>query len=144
MIDLAIALLILLGIVAVIDWKYKAIPSVFLTGMILATAMIHFVSFETGVISLVFGTLAFIYAWTLYEADFIGGIADVKIMTIIGLMIPTFFPMFFIFMLLIVLFGMAYKLIFRYVLKKDKFEEVPFIPCLYAVYIAMWFIGGLA
>lgn len=143
MIDLAIVVLILLGIVAVIDWKVKAIPSAFLTGLIFMTAMIHFYNFEMGVISLAFGSLAFIYGWLLYEADFIGGLADVKVLTVIGLMI-TSVPMFFVFVLATLLFGMTYKLTFRYLLKKHKYEEVPFIPPLYAVYVALWIIGGVA
>ena len=143
MIDLAIVLIFLLGVLALIDWKFKAIPSSFLTGILFATALIHFFNFEIGLISLSFGTLAFVYAWMLYEANFIGGIADVKIIVIIGLMISSV-QTFFIFMLLVVLFGMAYKLIFRFILKKNDFEEVPFVPCLYAVYIVLFVMGGLA
>jgi hypothetical protein len=141
--DLAIVVLILLGIITVIDWKFKAIPSAFLTGLIFMTAMIHFYQFELGLISLAFGSLAFIYGWLLYEADFIGGLADVKVLTVIGLMIHSV-PMFFVFVLATLLFGMTYKLTFRYLLKKNKYEEVPFIPPLYACYIALWIIGGVA
>ena len=142
MINLALILLIILGVLAIIDWKFKAIPSTFLTGIMFATAMIHFHNFEVGLISLSFGILALMYAWTLYEANFIGGIADVKVLIIIGLMISSV-QMFFIFMLLVLLFGIAYKLIFRYVLKKDDLEEVPFIPCIYSIYIALFLIRGL-
>ena len=143
MITLSLVLGVIIGILAIIDWKFKEIPSVFLTGIIFLTAMVHFYNFEVGLISLAFGSLAFIYAWTLYEAQFIGGIADVKIITIIGLMIVNV-QMFFVLMMMVILFGMAYKLTFRYILKREKTEEIPFIPCLYAVYIAMLLVGGLA
>jgi hypothetical protein len=143
MIDLAISLIILLGLVAIIDLFYRVVPSIFLTGLLLATALIHLYMFEVGLISITFGILAFVYAWFLYEAEFIGGIADVKFISIIGLMISSV-QIFFVLMLLIVLFGMIYKLIFRYGFKKDKAEEIPFIPSLYAVYIVLYFIGGIA
>jgi len=143
MIDLPIIIIILLTIVALIDLIFKKIPSVFLTAILFLTAMIHFYNFEVGLIHLAMGTLAFIYAWMLYEVDFIGGLADVKVITIIGLMINSI-QMFFTLMLLVVLFGMAYKLTFRYILKKQEKELIPFIPCLYAVYIALFLIGGVA
>ena len=143
MMTIAWILLIILGIVAVIDLKFRSIPSTFLTGIILMTAVVHFYPFEEGLISLAFGTLAFIYSRMLYEADFIGGVADIKVITIIGLMISNL-QMFLALMLMVVLFGMAYKLTFRFVLKKEHKEEIPFIPCLYAVYVAMFFIGGVA
>lgn len=143
MITLAIVLLIILGVVSLIDAKFKAVPSYFLTGILFASLMVHFYIFEVGLISLSFGALAFIFSWMLYEADFIGGIVDVKVITIIGFMIINV-QMFFAFMLITVLFGMAYKLTFRFILKRDKSEEIPFIPCLYAVYVALFLVGGVA
>lgn len=143
MIDLAMVLLFVLGVVAIIDWKFKQVPSIFLTGILLATATIHLYNFEVGMISIVFGILSFVYAWMLYEADFIGGMADVKVITIIGLMLVNV-QMFFTMMLMIVLFGMAYKMTFKYILKYEEGKEIPFILSLYAVYIALYFIGGVA
>ena len=143
MISISIILLILLAIVSIIDLKFKSIPSTFLTGIVFLTAIVHFYNFEVGLISLAFGTLAFLYAWTLYEANFIGGIADVKVLVIIGLMIQSVLY-FFAFMLLVVLLGMGYKLFFRYVLRKEDKEEVPFLLGLYAVYLTLFFIGGVA
>jgi len=143
MIDLSLILLFLLGVVAVIDWKFKKVPSVFLTGILFASLMVHFWRFEIGLISFAFGVLAFVFAWFLYEADFIGGIADIKVITIIGLMIINI-QMFFALILMIVLFGMAYKMTFRYILKYKEDQEIAFILPLYAVYVALFFIGGVA
>ena len=143
MIDLAMVLLFVLGVIAIIDWKFKKVPSIFLTGILLATATIHLYNFDIGMISIVFGILSFVYAWMLFEADFIGGVADIKVITIIGLMLVNV-QMFFAMMLIIVLFGMAYKMAFKYILKYEEGKEIPFILCLYAVYVALYFIGGVA
>lgn len=140
---LSILLLLALGSVSIIDWKFKKMPSVILTGLIFVVALVHFDQFQNGLISLSFGTLAFLYALMLYEANFVGGIADVKVLTSIGLMINSM-SMFFIFLIAVVIFGFGYKLIFRYALKRDKKEEIPFIPCLYAIYITLFIIGGVA
>ena len=143
MIELSWIILFLLGIVTIIDWKFKKVPSMFLTGILLSALIIHFYDFEVGLISLAFGIIASVYALMLYEADFIGGLADVKVITIIGLMIPTI-QMFFALMLMVVLFGMAYKLTFRYILKYKEDQEIAFILPLYAVYVALFFVGGVA
>ena len=142
MITIQIVLLILLGLVALIDLRFMKVPSFFLTAIIFITAIVHFADFEVGMISLSFGVLAFIFAWALYELNYIGGIADVKVMVIIGLMI-TSIQMFFVFMLLVVLFGMVYQLVFYFVLKKKEGEEIPFLLPLYAVYIVLLIIGGV-
>lgn len=136
-IPLAFILLGILVIMAIIDWKYKQIPSVFLTGTLFVTMMIQLFSpLQTTIFHLTAGLTMFVFAWMLYEADFIGGIADVKIITIIGLMLENYW-MIFITVILILLYGVFYKIIFRYVLKKDIKEEVPFVPCLVSVYVAV-------
>jgi len=144
MIDLAFILIIILGIVAIIDWKFKQIPSMFLTGILFVTFIIQ--AFSPTLLNtfyLTSGIAYFIFAWMLYEADFIGGIADIKFLVIIGLMISNF-PMILIGILLIMLFGIAYKLVFRFILKRKETEEIPFIPALYSVFVTLYLIGGLA
>lgn len=143
MVDIAIVLLILLGVVAIIDAKFKTVPSVFLTSILLATALVHFYNFEIGLISLAFGVIAFIFANLLFELDFIRGMADIKFLVVIGLMIQSV-QMFFAFMLITALFGMAYKSVYVYALKYKEKDEVPFLPCLYAVYVTLYLIGGVA
>ena len=142
MIDLSIVLLIVLGIVAVIDLLLKRVPSILLTGLIFITAVTNFVTFEAGMISLAFGTLAFIFAYMLYEANYIGGIADIKFLIIIGMMLPNLLY-FFAFVLITLIFGLIYKLTFRFILNKKEKEEVPFILALYCVYVTLWLIGGV-
>jgi len=87
------------------------------------------------------GIMAFVFAWLLYEGEFIGGLADVKFIVIIGLLVksvPTFFAM----VLVILFVGMAYKIIVFKFLKKNKDEEIPFIPALFCVYVILFLIKG--
>ena len=142
-INLAIGLIAILGIIAIVDLKFKKIPSILLTGILFVVAMIQLFT-PTGLAQfhLAGGVAFLILAWLLYEADFIGGFADVKVLVIIGMMINSY-PMLLVGVLLTMLFGFIYKLIFRYVLKKKKEEEVPFIPCLFLVYVALLIVEVL-
>ena len=113
MINLSMILLVFLVAMAIIDWKFKQIPSIFLTGALFVTAMIQLFSVNA-IFHLISGLIMFVFAWLIYEADFITGIADVKIITIIGLMLSNYW-MIYITIVLILFYGVAYKIIFRYV-----------------------------
>lgn len=140
MIDLAIVVLILLVIASLIDLFVKKVPSVFLTGMIFLVAVVNMYEITFGMIHLSFGILAFIFAWLLYEARFIGGIADVKVIAIIGMMVATI-PQFFVMLGFIMVIGILYKLFWRFALKKKDDDEVPFLPALFIVYLLLY-VGG--
>lgn len=142
MISLTIIIFALLGITALIDLKTKKIPSIFLTGIIFLVAMVNMTEITFGLIHMAFGILAFIFAYMLYEGQFIGGVADIKTLTIIGLLVKNI-PSFFLFILLTMVIGFIYKIFFRYVLKKGFREEIPFILALVLVYVLLWGFGGL-
>ena len=142
MISITLIIFILLGVTALIDLKTRKIPSIFLTGIIFLVAMVNMAEITFGLIHLAFGVLAFVFAYMLYEAQFIGGVADIKTLTIIGLLIRNI-PSFFLFIILIMVIGFLYKLFFRYVLKKGFKEEIPFILALFFVYVLLWISGGL-
>ena len=113
LISLAFILLGILIVMAIIDWKYKQIPSVFLTGTLFVVMMIQLFSPQEDIIfHLMAGLTMFVFAWMIYEADFVGGIADVKIITIIGLMLENYW-MIFITIILILIYGIFYKIIFK-------------------------------
>jgi len=131
---LAIIFLIFLGIVSVIDWKFRSIPSVFLTGFLFVVVAMRFSNLQ-------FGLLALLLALITYDIDQQRvGTADFKVMAMIGFLIPNM-DTFFIFALIYTFFQFAYIFVFRSILKKKG--EIPFIPCLYAVYIALFAIGGV-
>lgn len=142
MISLAIVILTLLTVASIIDFYVKKIPSILLTAMIFIIAMVNMTEITFGLIHMSFGILAFIFAWLIYEGRFIGGIADVKVISMIGMMVKNI-PVFFIMIGLIMILGVSYKLIWRYGLKRKKQEEVPFLPCLWLVYLILFFMGGI-
>jgi len=141
-ITLTIIVFALLFIISLIDLKTKKVPAFLTTGIIFVVAMVNMANIEFGLIHLGFGVLAFIFAYLLYETDFIGGVADIKVIVIIGMMIISI-PYFFLAMILIMLFGIGYKFLLRYGLKKPEGSEIPFIISLWAVYTVLWAVGGL-
>lgn len=125
-------------IASFLDLKYKAVPSVFLTGLLFIVAVMR-------IENLAFGVLAGIFAWFIKDLinDWNGfdfGIADIKILIVIGLLIPTM-NMFLIFIGIFALFQFVYTLVWQWRVGGDT--ERPFVPCLLAVYIALLLIGGI-
>jgi Flp pilus assembly protein protease CpaA len=131
--------LFFLALVSIIDWKFRKIPSMFLTGILFAVAFISISSHED---ALSLGILGFIMAYMLYEADFFGGIADVKIMTMISFMLLNSYYLLGSFVL-IGIFGITWKAIIRLRLKKHKDEEFAFLPVFFFVYLTLWILGGI-
>ena len=128
-----LVVLVFLAVFSIIDWKFKKIPSIFLTGMLFVVLAVNMGNLE-------FGLLAFVLAWFLMEANFIEGVADLKVITIIGLMIPSM-SYFFLFVMLIMVYGIIYKILLKYVLKEKT--EIPFIPILFCIYLVMFLIMEL-
>ena len=134
-------LILVLGglmVASLLDLKYRAIPSVALTSLLFIVVIMRIENIQ-------FGIAAFIFAWlfkdllTIKNIEF--GVADIKIMAMIGLMISTMNG-FLIFIGVFALFQLVYTLAWQWRFGSD--HERPFIPCLLAVYIALLFIGGIA
>lgn len=135
MIDwLMILVLGVLIIASFLDIKYKAVPSVLLTGILFIVLIMR-------IENIAFGISAFIFAWfikdilSIKEIEF--GVADIKIMAMIGLMMPTM-NMFLILIGVYSIFQLVYTLSWYKIIGHDK--ERPFIPCLLMIYIAMMII----
>jgi len=136
--------LLLLGILvcligaSYLDLKYKAIPSIFLTGLLFATAVIRFEYLQ-------YGILAGLFAWTmkdllsLKELEF--GVADIKIIMIIGLILSSRIE-FLLFIGIFAIFQFVYTLVWIWKVGEDK--ERPFVPCLLAVYITILLVRVFA
>ena len=70
-------------------------------------------------------------------------IADVKAITLMSLLLVDL-STFFLMMILVVIFGTIYKLgIWRWLLKKGDQDEIPFVICLFAVYVVIYNLGGI-
>lgn len=137
MIDwLFIVVLIFLGIASFLDIKYKQLPSIMLSVLI-------FVVLVLKPENLLFGVLGFAFALVIKDLlsfngmDF--GTADMKILIVIGLLISSI-KMFILFVILFAVFQFVYTILWR--LKVSKEKEMPFIPCLFFTYMAMFFAGG--
>jgi hypothetical protein len=124
---------IFLLIVSVIDWKLKCVPSIFLTAMLFAVAVLN-------PANLWFGIMAFIVAYLLMEADFFSGVADIKVMTILGFMIHTTNGLFAL-MLLTVIYGFLWKVMIKWRFKKAM--DVAFLPVFLFIYITMLLLGWI-
>lgn len=122
------------------DLKEHAVPSVFTTAVILFLLLVQ-------PQNLIWGVSAFVFGLLLYEFDFLGGrffggVADIKVMTIIGLMI-TSFNQFAIMMLLTTGFSVILSIILFYKNEKEMPKEIPFIPLLFMVYCTLMFLIGM-
>jgi prepilin signal peptidase PulO-like enzyme (type II secretory pathway) len=127
---------VFLLITGIIDWKIRKIPSIFLTGMLFVVAFIS-ISLNPNALSL--GVLGFIMAYLLYEADFFGGVADVKVMTIISFMCLNTYWLLASFVL-IGLFGITWKAILKI---RTGEKECAFLPIFFFVYVTLYMLGGL-
>ena len=134
MLSLAFIFALLLFVATVIDIFTKKVPSIFLTGLIFVLCIVN-------IQGIPFGIIAFIFALMLYESNFIGGVADIKFIVIMGLLIVNLKSLLVLFVLL-VFFGVIYKAICVYILKMNKNELVAFLPCLFWVYVTMFAMGG--
>lgn len=125
----------LLLVATILDIKFKSVPSVFLTAMMFTTLILR-------PENLVFGVLAVLLMLIVRElSDEEIGMADFKIMAVLGLLIPTT-QAFFSFTLVFVILQACYIGIIRYFAEIEG--EIPFIPCLFVVYLASVLSGVVA
>lgn len=122
-----------------LDIKYKAIPSVFLSGLIFVLLLLRPQNLLFGVILLAFGFVIKDLIDDMAGMEF--GVADLKILIVIGLMFVSSHVMF----LFVIVFGIlqfAYILVWRLFISKE--DHVPFVPCLLAVFLTLLLVGGIA
>ena len=119
-------------ICSIIDYRLRVFPSILLTAMLFTVAMLN-------PQNLWFGIMTFIIAYLLYEADFFSGVADIKIMTMIGFMLSTTNYLFGL-ILLTVFFGLIWKVLIKWKYPKEK--DIAFIPVFLFCYITILILGG--
>lgn len=126
-----------IAVFAYLDWRSHAVPSFATTTVILALLLIQ-------PQNLIWGVSAFVFGWLLYEFDFLGGrffggIADVKVVTIIGLTLNSLVS-FASMMIATTGFSVILSIILYYRNNKKIPEEIPFIPVLLLVYCVASFV----
>lgn len=128
-----IGLGIFLIIIAIIDYYTRTIPSVLLTaGLFIVVAL------NQG--NIFYGLMAFNLSYMLYEANFFGGMADIKVFTLFGFLLPSLYA-FMIFIILFAVLGVSWKIIYKW--KHPKEDECPFLPVFVFVFIGLLLIGGI-
>jgi len=142
MISLVVVVAIFLALATALDIYTKKIPSIFLTGLIFMVALTNMHEVTFGMIHLSFGVIAFVFAYMLYEGDFVGGVADLKVITVIGMMCSTI-PSLILGLILVLIVGMMYKVILVFLFKKKQTEEMAFLPVLLLAFFILWGLGGL-
>jgi len=121
--------LLFLILLSYLDFKHKEFPAVLTSGALFLVAITKYHNIE-------FGLLAFILAWFLMEFDFFQGVADLKVITMMGFFISSI-GLFLIFAMLVVIFGTTYKILMVKVVKMKETDEIAFVPILFVVYITL-------
>ncbi len=130
MLIINIVVAVLLAIVVLFDLKNHTIPAFFTTSILFVLSIVNFANIPYGIIALIF-------AWMIYETDFIEGIADVKMIVAIGLMCSSLYAIISL-VILVTIYGALYKIMMRVALKK---EEIAFTLPLFLCYLIMWISG---
>lgn len=136
---LALVILGMLILASYFDLKYKAVPSVILTAGIFVALMVNPENITLGIICFVFALMIKDLINEVAGLDF--GIADIKIFVILGLLLVNFEALI-ILIIIFLVFQFVYTLVWRWRVSKEA--EMPFIPCLLAVYIALMLLGCVA
>lgn len=139
---LSLIVFLFLIVFSIIDLKTKVVPSFITTAVIFLICLVNFSDLEFGLIHMSFGLMTFIFAYMIYEMDFIRGVADIKVLVILGMMVKTI-PSLFILLSIVVIGGFLYKVIWKYGLGKEENEEIPFLLCFLIIYCFMAVVGGL-
>jgi len=134
-------LFLYLIMLSVIDVKKQTLPSILTTSGIFLVAIVNMQNIP-------FGALAFVFGLLLMEGladkqEFFSGIADLKMMVLLGLTVSSL-GMFLILCLLTVVYGTLYKVFIVKVFKKK--DVTAFIPVFLFVFITLeiirFVIGG--
>ena len=135
-IDPTYIFLILFLFLSYLDIRFKAIPSVILTSILIVALLLNPQNLVFGVASVL---LAIMIKEILESNDLEFGIADLKVLGTIGLLIGSLDNLAIFFGIFAVV-QLGYILLMKNVLKIKK--ETPFIPCLTFIYIILM-IGGI-
>lgn len=135
-------LFVVLGIfllASYLDIKYRAIPSVILTGTIFVVLLLRPENVLYGLASFVFALLIKDLISDIAGMEF--GVADIKVFVIMGLLV-SIFQDFVLMILIFLVFQFVYTVVWR--IRVSKTDLMAFVPCLTVVYIALMLLGVVA
>jgi len=133
---LAIVILIFLLIVSIIDFKLKCVPSIFLTGFLFVVVILNPTTVWFGILGLIISLL-------MFEGKIFEGVADIKVMTMLSVMMASVNQLFML-IVLVLFYGIVWKAMWRYKfwIKKKKIpREFPFLPVFLFVYLTFLILG---
>jgi hypothetical protein len=134
-------LLAIFVLLSVVDIIWKKFPSGFMTGLLFMTVVGSY--FNRGDIAIIFGLFAFIIAWMMLEFGTpIKGVADLKIITMIGCVILDL-RFLFLFIVILMVYGFVYQTIMVKLFNLNSEAEVAFIPIITLCYITLLVLGGI-
>lgn len=125
-----IVVLVLFLIIVIFDLKTREIPAIFTTGVIFFISVIN-------ISQIPYGIIAFVFAWMLYEAEFLDGIADVKMITALGLMLFNLIGL----ISLVIMISIVGSIYTAGLKSFTKIKEIPFTPIILLSYIGLWIMG---
>lgn len=133
MIDIVLIVATILFLMMIFfDIVKKKIPSILGTSIIFILAVIK-------IQNLPFAVIMFIFAWFLYESEVYRGIADVKMITAIGFLIPSMLGVI-SFVIVLTFYTVTYNILVRLGLKIEEYAGT--VP-IFLSYLLVWFTGGL-
>ena len=122
-------LLLVLVLFAFIDIKKREFPSPLTSGVLFVVALTNIGNIQLGI-------LAFILAIFLLEMETFSGMADVKMITAIGFVLPNV-GYFMMFTIVLLVFSTVYQTLLVKVLKKKQGGDFAYVPVILLAYITL-------
>lgn len=122
-------LLLALIVMSWIDIKKREFPAPLTSGILFVVAITNYHNVTIGI-------LALILAIFLLEMETFSGMADVKLVTAMGFVLPNI-GYFMMFVVLLLIFSTVYQILMVKFLGKKRGDEFAYIPVLLLVYITL-------
>lgn len=124
--------IVFLALLSILDIKTFHLKDGFIPSFITTTAIIVSFLLNQSAITFIF---ALLIAILLFDLEFYEGLPDIKCFLACGAILPNIF---YIVMFGAVLAGLGF--IYKFVLKRMKFKEIPFIPVIGIAYIGALYL----
>ena len=133
LISIELFMLVALLIVSLIDLRYKAVPSIFLTSLLFMSAITNISNLGGAVLLLIFGLMI----QDIYQ-DRILGRADFKAFIIIGFLLPNILSVI-IFIMIFLIFQITWAFVVRKIIKTSD-KEIPFLIVFFLSYLTFYIV----
>lgn len=132
MITIELIFLGFLILVSILDILFRKMPSVFLTAFLIALIVLKSEN-------LYFAMISGLFALLFYEFDFLQGIADIKVLIMLGFFTTVLWQVFLV-AVLTILYGFVWIAIIKLKAPQKYKDGTPFIPVFFFIYLTLLFI----